>query len=94
MPSKKAVTKKKRSSPKRTSSASPGKLTYKEKKELPDSEFAIPADRKYPIENEAHARNALARVSRFGNSEEQQQVCKAVEKRYPEIHSKFCTLHG
>lgn len=69
------------------------KLTYKEKKELPDSEFAVPEERKYPIENAAHARNALARVSQFGTPKEKKQVCEAVAKRYPSIHETHCTIH-
>lgn len=39
------------------------KLTYKERKNLPDSDFALPKKRKYPIYDKAHARNALARVA-------------------------------
>ena len=70
-----------------------GKLTYKEKKELPDSEFAVPGERKYPIEDETHARDALARVSRFGTPKEKKLVCEAVAKRYPEIHEKHCPMH-
>jgi len=69
------------------------KLTYGEKKELPDSEFAVQEERKYPIEDEAHARDALARVSRFGTAEEKKKVCEAVAKRYPEIHEKHCPMH-
>ena len=69
------------------------KLTYKEKKDLPDSEFAVPDERKYPIEDETHARDALARVSRFGTPEEKKEVCEAVASRYPEIHEKHCPMH-
>jgi hypothetical protein len=39
------------------------KLTYQARKKLPKSKFAEPAKKAYPIENKAHARNALARVS-------------------------------
>jgi hypothetical protein len=69
------------------------KITYKEKKELPDSEFAVPEERKYPIEDEAHARDALSRVSRFGTPEEKKEVYKAVAARYPDIHEKHCPMH-
>jgi hypothetical protein len=61
------------------------KLTYKKRQELADEEFAIPEERKYPIENAAHARNALARVSQFGTPEEQIKVRKSVLDRYPQI---------
>lgn len=60
-------------------------LTRKERNRLPDSDFAIPELRKYPIENPAHARNALARVAQFGTQEEKQRVREAVHKRYPKI---------
>ena len=33
------------------------------RKKLPDSKFAEPDKRKYPIEDKAHARNAKARAS-------------------------------
>ena len=39
------------------------KLTYGERSDLPKRDFALPSERKYPIEDKAHARNALARVS-------------------------------
>jgi hypothetical protein len=69
------------------------KISYKEKKEMPDSEFAVPEERKYPIPDEAHARDALSRVSRFGTSEEKKEVCEAVAARFPEIHEKHCPMH-
>jgi hypothetical protein len=71
-----------------------GKLTYSQRQKLPGSEFAIPEERKYPIYNAAHARNALARVSAFGTPSEKRRVCAAVARRYPEIHAKSCSLHG
>ncbi len=39
------------------------KLTYGEREHLPNRDFALPRERKYPIEDAAHARNALSRVS-------------------------------
>jgi hypothetical protein len=35
---------------------------------LPKSRFAEPAERKYPIEDKAHARNAKARASQAVNA--------------------------
>ncbi len=61
------------------------KLSSRARNELPTNSFAEPDKRKYPIENEAHARNALARVSRFGTSEEKSKVKRAVKKKYPSI---------
>ena len=55
-------------------------LTSKKRNSLPSSAFVFPADRRYPIHNASHARNALARSS--GKSEEA-AVKRAVYKRYP-----------
>jgi len=61
------------------------KLTYRERQRLPDSAFAIPEERKYPIHDEAHAKNALARVAQFGTPEERRRVREAVYRRYPHL---------
>ncbi len=61
------------------------KLSAADRKKLKDSDFAEPDRRKYPIEDETHARDALARVSQNGSEAEQKQVRKKVEERYPEI---------
>jgi hypothetical protein len=61
-------------------------LTHEERKELPSSAFAIPEDRKYPIENEAHAKDALSRVSAFGSAKEKARVRQSVHDRYPYIN--------
>jgi hypothetical protein len=61
------------------------KLSAADRKKLKDSDFAEPDERKYPIEDEAHARDALSRVSQHGSETEQKQVRKTVEERYPEI---------
>lgn len=46
--------------------------------------FALP-DRRYPIEDEIHARNALARVSQYGSEAEKRTVREKVYKKYPHI---------
>lgn len=61
------------------------KMTYGEKKKLPKKSFAEPGKRKYPIQDEAHARNALARVSQSGTPEEKAVVRKKVAKKFPGI---------
>jgi len=61
------------------------KLSTTQRKAIPDKAFAEPDKRKYPIENEAHARNALARVSQFGTPAEKAKVKRAVKKKYPSI---------
>jgi hypothetical protein len=43
---------------------------------------------RYPIEDAAHARNALARVSQFGSPAEKEKVRNAVHRKFPEIKSK------
>ena len=52
---------------------------------LKDQSFALPDERKYPIPDIEHARNALARVAQNGTAEEKRKVRAAVEKRYPSL---------
>jgi len=61
------------------------KLTPKKRKALPKEDFAIPEERKYPVNDEAHARNALARVAASGTAEEKRRVRNKVKKKYPNI---------
>lgn len=67
-------------------------LTAKKRKRLKRSQFAVPkgkgsnpSQNSYPIPDEAHARNALARVSQFGTPEEQRMVKAAVKRKFPNI---------
>ncbi len=64
------------------------KLTYAKRQKLPKSSFVDKKDRKYPIEDVSHARNALARVSQFGSSSEKAKVRSAVHKKFPNIQEK------
>ncbi len=64
------------------------KLTSAARKALPAKAFAEPDKRKYPIENEAHARNALSRVAQSGTPAEKAKVKSAVKKKYPAIGKK------
>jgi hypothetical protein len=64
------------------------KLSYKERKGLQDKTFAIPDERKYPINDIAHARNALARVAAFGTEEEKKKVRAAVSRKFPSVGKK------
>jgi hypothetical protein len=43
------------------------KLTTKERNALPSSEFAIPSERKYPINDANHRRAAKSRASEMKN---------------------------
>ena len=40
----------------------PGKLSAKDRKELPDSVFAFPKQRKEPLTDASHVQNALALI--------------------------------
>jgi hypothetical protein len=61
------------------------KLSSAARKAIPTKSFAEPDKRKYPIEDEAHARNALARVEQSGTPAEKAKVKAAVRKKYPSI---------
>jgi hypothetical protein len=63
-------------------------LTTKDRKKLGKKSFALPGKRKYPIPDEAHARNALARVAQHGTPAERKKVKAAVKKRFPSIGKK------
>ena len=70
------------------------KLSYKERQNLSKGEFALPGKGggpegkqggSYPIPDESHARNALARVSQHGTPAEKAKVKAAVERKFPGI---------
>ena len=70
------------------------KLSYKERQKLPKGDFALPGKGdgpegkqggSYPIPDESHARNALARVSQHGSEAEKRKVKSAVERKFPNI---------
>jgi hypothetical protein len=60
------------------------KLTAKGREGLPEGDFAL-AGRRYPIEDKAHARNALARVAQHGTPGEKAKVESAVHSKFPAI---------
>jgi hypothetical protein len=61
------------------------KLTAKGRKKIKTSNFAVPGERAYPIQDSSHARNALARVSQHGSPAEKAKVRAAVKHKYPGI---------
>ncbi len=61
------------------------KMTEAQRDKLPSSSFAGP-NRSYPINDKAHARNALARVSQFGSPALKAKVREAVHRKFPGIH--------
>ena len=63
------------------------KLTTATRKKIPTGEFALPG-RRYPIEDAAHARNALARVAQDGTPEEKATVRRKVGRLYPGLKHK------
>lgn len=72
-------------------------LTTKQRDRMPPSEFALPGKGEgkegkgagsYPIPDASHARNALARVSQHGTSEEKAEVRKKVHERFSDIGEK------
>ena len=64
------------------------KLTYRQRQNLSSSQFALRRERKYPIEDKAHARAALARVSRFGTPAQKMEVRRKVHEKFPSIKEK------
>lgn len=60
-------------------------LNAKKRKGLPDSDFALPETREYPIHDREHGANALSRVQQNGTPEERRKVKAAVCKRYPDL---------
>lgn len=60
------------------------KLTTQSRNKLSKKSFAGP-NRSYPIEDKAHARNALSRVSQFGSPSLKAKVRAAIKKKYPGI---------
>ncbi|MDE1866716.1 MAG: hypothetical protein KGI08_03270 [Thaumarchaeota archaeon] len=58
------------------------KLTTTSRNNLPKGSFVFPGTRRYPIPDENHARNALARSS---GKPEEAQVRAAVHAKFPGI---------
>jgi len=63
-------------------------LTAAERRKLPNSAFAIPEKRAYPIPDEIHARDALREVKAHGTAAEQRRVRAAVARQYPNLEKK------
>ncbi len=72
----------------------PHHLTAEQRQKMPKSDFALPGKGEgpkgagagsYPIPDENHARNALARVAQHGTPEEKERVRAAVHRKFPDI---------
>ena len=66
------------------------KLSAAARKRIPTSEFAGP-DRSYPIADESHARNALARAS---GKPVESRVRAAVHRKYPSMGKHVAPKRG
>jgi len=60
------------------------RLTAAQRKRLPDSDFADPKHRKYPIEDRSRAENADSRVANKSPAT-RAMVHKAVHRRYKDL---------
>jgi hypothetical protein len=63
------------------------KLNAEERKEIPPSEYAFPNERKEPLENAEHARNAIARFNQLEGVSESEK--DAAWKRIEAAAKKF-----
>jgi uncharacterized protein DUF6582 len=69
-------------------------LSEKQRDKLPKSEFAFPKERKEPLEDASHVRNAIARfdqvegVSEKEKDEAWDRIKKAAKKYGVEVHEK------
>ena len=59
-------------------------LSGKGRARIKPANFALPG-RRYPLPDQAHARNARARVAQHGTSAEKAKVRAAVHHKYPGI---------
>jgi phosphoribosylanthranilate isomerase len=70
------------------------KLSDKEREELPESDFAFPKERKEPIENASHVRDAVARfdqvegVTNKERDEAWKRIKAAAKKFGVELHEQ------
>ena len=53
------------------------KLTTEKRKKIPKAEFGLPGEKKDPMEDKAHARNAKARASEMVNKGKLSESSKA-----------------
>jgi len=60
------------------------KLTARQRRKLPAKDFALGKGR-YPVEDKAHARAALSRISAHGTPAEKEKVRRKVHAKYPSI---------
>lgn len=59
--------------------------TKKGRAAMPASDFGLPAQKKYRLDDAAHARDALSRVAANGTPAQQAQVRARVKAKFPSI---------
>ena len=69
-------------------------LTAKRRSNLPNTAFAYPKTRRYPIHDAKHARAALARAAQSGTSGSYRTVAKAVRAKYGNTIASVGPTHG
>lgn len=60
-------------------------LSSRGRKQIAGKNFVFEKERRYPIHDISHARNALSRVAQYGNPAEQAEVKREVYNRYPSL---------
>jgi hypothetical protein len=61
------------------------KLTSKKRNRMASSTFALPRERKYPMDTIGRARNARARVAQHGTESEKKRVFAATRRKYKSL---------
>ena len=69
-------------------------ISTAQRNKLSTSEFALPAQRKYPVDTKNRARNALSRVSEYGDSATKAKVRAKVHAKFPEIGQAQSAYHA
>ena len=69
------------------------KLTTNQRKAITTKYFAGP-DRSYPIPDENHARNALARAAQHADPAERARIRAAVHRKFPNIAQEHQSMIG
>lgn len=63
------------------------KLNAARRNKLPSKDFAGPG-RSYPIEDKAHAKDALARAAHNASPEERKSIAEKVHRKFPGMQMK------
>lgn len=69
-------------------------LTAKQRAALPDSAFALPKTREFPIPDQAHAQLALRMLDQQP-ADVQERIKRAVRRKYPKMRTATVpVMHG